>query len=152
MFVDPSGTVKVTYEGGGINAANGSVNLVAKQEIRIGAGIFAALNVSLVGQAITGGGTGSIGAGGDVNIVGNVGSNVNASANGSINVSGGVAQGASFSAGGIVSGAGAGVGSNAGGGERELELSDLTERAAEAGAAGLDAARKGAGAAGRPAS
>jgi hypothetical protein len=43
-----------------------------------------------------------------------------------------------------VSGAGAGVGSNASGGKQSSELSDLTERAAEAGAAGLDTARKGA--------
>jgi len=145
VFVSPSGELIVNYEGAGISAgATGNIDLIAKQDIRIGAGITGQnVNIDAGGSLV--GGTGGITAGNvSINVTGTIGGSISAS--GSINVAGGsVSQGTSLSAGGIVSGAGAGVGSNAGAGKSSSEVADLSNRAAEVGAAaGLETARKGA--------
>jgi len=140
VFVDASGTVNVKYEGGGIFANAGDVSLLAKQDIRIGAGITGQ-NVNIdAGGSLVGGGAGGISAGNvNINVSGSISGNISAS--GSINVSGGsVSQGASLSAGGVVAGAGAGVGSNTSGGKVSTELSNVSERANALGSAGVQTA------------
>ncbi|MCX5739288.1 MAG: hypothetical protein NTZ61_12490 [Proteobacteria bacterium] len=128
VFVDPSGTVLVNYEGGGIFATS-SIGLFAKQDIKIGAGITGTTISIDAGGSLVGGGAGGIsGTNVNINVSGSISGNISAS--GSINVSGGsVSQGASLSAGGIVAGAGAGVGSNSGGGKASSELSSLSQQA-----------------------
>jgi len=144
VFVDGTGTVNVTYTGGGIFAANGNIDLIAKQDIRIGAGITGqTVNIDAGGNLVasnTGGGVHAQDI--NANVGGSIGGTL--SATGSINISGGTVQGASLSAGGIVSGAGAGVGSNAGAGKSSSELGDLAGRGDQVAAAGLETARKGA--------
>ena len=148
VFVDPSGTVNVKYEGGGIFANAGNIALLAKQDVRIGAGITGQSIDIDAGGSLVGGGSGGISGGNvSINVSGSISGNISAS--GSISVAGGsVSQGASLSAGGVVAGAGAGVGSNASGGKVSTELSDITERAATIGAGGFQTASAAANAGG----
>lgn len=144
VFVDPSGTVLVTYTGGGIYASTGNVTLAAKQDVRIGAGITGNnINIDAGGSLLGGGAGGISGANVNVNVSGSISGSISAS--GSVNIAGGsVSQGASLSAGGIVAGAGSGVGSNTSGGKFSSELSELTDKAGEVASAGFQTAQNAA--------
>lgn len=116
---------EVRYRGGGIFASSGAVQIVAEEDVDIGAGITgAAIAINAGGNVVAG--QGSISSSGNVSISAGGSISGTITAGGSINVSGDVSQSANISAGGLVVGAGS-VASNTGPGKVSAETSVATQ-------------------------
>jgi filamentous hemagglutinin family protein len=123
--------VTVNFTGAGIAASGGNVELVAKKNIDIGAGITGAGITVKAGQNVIAG-TGSISSSGSVSINASGTISGNILATGAVSISGGatVAAGSNVSStGGLVTGAGA-VASNTGTGRTSAETSTAADEAA----------------------
>jgi len=139
IFNDPnSGGITVQYTGSGVFAQGGQVNLVAKKDVLIGAGISGAGITINAGGNVLSNGTGIVNSSGTVTL--NVGGTIsgNFQALGSINiVSGSLSSAANATAGGLVTGAGATVvASNTGPGRASSEstlASSASDRASLSG-------------------
>jgi len=133
---------EVRYTGGGIFASSGSVELVAEQDVDIGAGITGGTIAIAAGRNINAG-QGAISSSGNVSI--NAGGSISGtiSASGAISIgSGTVSQGASLSAGGLVVGGGS-VASNTGPGKVGAETAVAASRPAAEQAAAQSAVAGG---------
>jgi hypothetical protein len=116
---------EVRYEGGGIFASSGGIDIIADKDVDIGAGITGGSIAIAAGGNIVAG-QGSISSSGNISI--NAGGTISGSiqASGSISIgSGTVSQGADIGATGLVVGAGA-VGSNTGPGKVSAETAVAT--------------------------
>lgn len=101
-----TGVAEARFEGGGIAAPGGSVSVIAKRDVRIGAGILAgsSVNVDAGGSVVAG--QGSITSGGSVSVSAGGSISGNISAAGNVSLSGSSAGGATVSSGGIATGTG----------------------------------------------
>jgi hypothetical protein len=137
--------VTVNFRGSGIAAPGGTVELVAEQDVDIGAGITGAgITVEAGGSVLAG--TGTLASTGSVSINAGQGVSGNIRASGSVSISGSVQSGSSISSsGGLVSGAGA-VASNTGSGRSSAETTRAGQQSADAasfaGGAAFEAERK----------
>jgi hypothetical protein len=138
----------VVYSGSGVFAQPpGTVQIVAKEDIDIGAGISAAGVTIDAGGNVVSTGTGGIVSTGNVSISSGGSITASVSAGGSVSVgSGSVTSGSSFAAGGIVTGAGS-VAANTGSGRTSAETSNVSREASDAatalGGVGTTAAGQG---------
>lgn len=127
-FDNATREITVSYRGSGIAAPGGTVELVAREDVNIGAGITGAGITVNAGGSVNAG-TGAIVSSGSVSI--NAGQSIsgNIQATGSVNISGSVQSGSSISSsGGLVAGAGS-VASNTGTGRTSADAATATDRA-----------------------
>ncbi|MFO0690570.1 MAG: filamentous hemagglutinin N-terminal domain-containing protein [Myxococcota bacterium] len=127
-FDNETREITVSYRGAGIAAPGGKVELVAKKDVNIGAGITGA-GITVQAGGNVNAGSGAIVSSGSVSI--SAGQNISGTiqAGGSVSISGNVQSGSSISSsGGIVSGAGS-VASNTGTGRTSADAAGATRRA-----------------------
>lgn len=127
--------VTVSYRGAGIAAPGGEVELIADEDVNIGAGITGA-GITVDAGGSVNAGSGAIVSSGSVSI--SAGNTISGSiqATGSVNISGSVQSGSSISSsGGLVAGAGS-VASNTGTGRTSTDAARATDQAESQGGFG----------------